>query len=307
SHGPILIGTIFNVLLYGKCRLYRCKYRANDRWFMKALVLFLFVADTMNSVFDITYTYDSLVNHYSTSTFYPAMVSLVAAAVQAFFTWRVKVLTGNIWLVMLLVLTVVGGTVGGIATSIAIRIVPNWLEFQRFKVPVIVWLVTSAVVDSTITVVLTWNLRRHKTGFQHTDDVLDKIIRLTVQTGLITSIWAIVDLIVFLAIPTGIHLIFNFPLSKLYSNSLLSSLNARGNFTHSGTPTDDWKANRKAVRSPSLPRPQIVRPEVYVNVESHEMSDRPQDDAKAEVFGAQGIHSTVVDIKRSAFDAKQAV
>ena len=59
----------------------------------------------------------------------------------------------------------------------------------------------------------------------------------TVQTGLITSVWAIVDLIVFLSIvrarlypgrpslilllqPTGIHLIFNFPLSKLYSTSL---------------------------------------------------------------------------------------
>jgi hypothetical protein len=54
----------------------------------------------------------------------------------------------------------------------------------------------------------------------------------TIQTGMITSIWAIVDCVVYLADvcpflihiscvlrllePTGTHLIFNVPLSKLY-------------------------------------------------------------------------------------------
>jgi hypothetical protein len=50
--------------------------------------------------------------------------------------------------------------VGGIATSIAIGIIPNWLEFQKFEAPVIVWLVTSAIVDVTITFFLTWHLVR---------------------------------------------------------------------------------------------------------------------------------------------------
>ena len=59
--------------------------------------------------------------------------------------------------------------------------------------------------------------RKHRTGFQRTDDVLSKIIRresftymcigsgicslasVTVQTGLITAVCALVDLVLFLA------------------------------------------------------------------------------------------------------------
>jgi hypothetical protein len=65
------------------------------------------------------------------------------------------------------------------------------------------------------------------------------------ETGLATVVCATIDLILFLADPVGMcvcpmllamndkrdaiyrHLVFNFPLAKLYTNSLLSSLNAR--------------------------------------------------------------------------------
>ncbi|KAF7793528.1 hypothetical protein EIP86_004642 [Pleurotus ostreatoroseus] len=67
--------------------------------------------------------------------------------------------------------------VGGIGTAIAIHFVPEFTQFQKFQVVVIVWLICAAVCDATITIALTWHLRRHKTGFQGTDDVLNKIIR----------------------------------------------------------------------------------------------------------------------------------
>ena len=87
-------------------------------------------------------------------------------------------------------------------------------------------------------------------------------IQVTVQTGAITAVCAIVDLIVYLVDNTGTyvlrcrisrqllisnnissHLIFNVPLSKLYTNSLMSSLNARGGWkfaqsSASATPTN---------------------------------------------------------------------
>ncbi|KAL4248567.1 hypothetical protein AB1N83_014126 [Pleurotus pulmonarius] len=53
----------------------------------------------------------------------------------------------------------------------------------------------------------------------------------TLQTGLLTSIFASLDAILFLAIPdTAYNFALDFPLSKLYTNSLLSSLNARGEY-----------------------------------------------------------------------------
>ncbi|VDC00698.1 unnamed protein product [Peniophora sp. CBMAI 1063] len=300
-HGPILIGTILNVLLYGISLTQTFFYVSTfkqDRWILKALVFVIFVADTMNSVFDVVYIYDALVLHYddpaaiATANWVfatdPAMGSLIASMVQVFFAWRVKVLTGNVWVAILLYLGAVISGLGGVAVSIAIGIVPNWLEFQRFEAPVIVWLVTSALVDTTITGFLTYHLRKHRTGFQRTDDVLSKIIRLTVQTGLITSVWAIVDLAVFLAIPTGLHLIFNFPLAKLYSNSLLSSLNARSSLNGGTTSTSENRvAQQKSPHAGRMGPEQMVsftnsvRPEVYIDVESHELSDRV--DSKGDV------------------------
>ncbi|KAI0036513.1 hypothetical protein K488DRAFT_40942 [Vararia minispora EC-137] len=290
SHGPILIGTILNTVLYGisiaQTSSDRCPLSTyhRDKLWMKLIVLLVFVADTMNAVFDVEYTYNSLINHYND----PAAIqkanwalvdhrspqSIVGTIVQLFFSWRVKVLTGSNIAVACLVVGSIISCLGGIATSIAIGIVPMWQEFQRFEIPVIIWLTISALVDSTITIIMVWHLRRHKRGFKVSDDILDKLIRLTVQTGMITSLWAIVDLVVFLAIPTGLHLIFNFPLGKLYSNSLLSSLNSRAGWKYNSNSEDISSMGGQLSRRPdmvtfgSVP----IRPEVYIDVESHEMA-----------------------------------
>ncbi|KAE9390870.1 hypothetical protein BT96DRAFT_801391, partial [Gymnopus androsaceus JB14] len=102
---------------------------------------------------------------------------------------------------------------------------------------VIMWLVGECLGDIAITCVLYSFVlalltricsHKHKTGFEASDVLVDRIIRLTVQTGLITACCATLDIVFFLTDPTGIHLIFNFPLAKLYTNSVMSSLNSRG-------------------------------------------------------------------------------
>ncbi|VDC00701.1 unnamed protein product [Peniophora sp. CBMAI 1063] len=290
AHGPIFIGTILNVCLYGisiaQTYMYMQTYK-KDRVWMKILVGFIFLADTLNAVFDVEYTYSSLVLHYNdpeaiqkaTWVFAtdPALTSIVGTTVQLFFAWRVMVLTRSYVATGLLVVGSIISCLGGIATSIAIGIIPEWEMFQKFEVPVIIWLTVSALVDTSITGIMVWHLRKSKRGFKHSNDMLDRIIRLTVQTGLITSLWAVVDLIVFLSIPTGLHLIFNFPLSKLYSNSLLSSLNSRQGWklnTDSEEATSAAAMNGNTSRRPadmvtfgSVP----MRPEVFIDVESHEM------------------------------------
>ncbi|EEB95343.1 hypothetical protein MPER_05698, partial [Moniliophthora perniciosa FA553] len=113
---------------------------------------------------------------------------------------------------------------------------------------VLVWLVGQCVADVAITLILVEYLwvvvffflfslanpicrRKHKTGFHSSDQLVDRIIRMTVQTGLTTSLCAVADLILYLVNPTGLHLIFNFPLAKLYTVSLMSSLNSRAAVT----------------------------------------------------------------------------
>ncbi|KAK0498735.1 hypothetical protein EDD18DRAFT_49162 [Armillaria luteobubalina] len=173
------------------------------------------------------------------------MKGIISGLVQLFFAWRIFVLTSSACLCGIVVLLALFGTAGGIATAAECGITSQFVQFQKFQDVVTIWLVSDCLCDIIITFLLVRHLvsilysctrvnikthkeqRGQKTGFKRSDDLIDKIIRITVQTGLITSVCALVDLITFLSLPTGIHLIFNLPLSKLYTNSLMSSLNSR--------------------------------------------------------------------------------
>jgi len=83
--------------------------------------------------------------------------------------------------------------------------------------PALTWLLSSAIADVIITSSLAIDLSRRKSGFGPTDDVIRKIIRLTIQTGFITAFFTVLDVVSFLAGPrTMVYIIFIpiFPSSK---------------------------------------------------------------------------------------------
>ncbi|KAI0081648.1 hypothetical protein K474DRAFT_1681985 [Panus rudis PR-1116 ss-1] len=293
TYGPIFIGMVFNILLYGimitQTFLYFNTYK-NDKLWMKFFVGFLFVCDTANCAFDITFVYTALITEFGDdnalqfASWDPAMTAIIALCVQLFFAWRMKVLTGSYLAVVAVAGCSIAQWCGGIGTAIAVRIVPKFVEFQKFQVIVIIWLAFSAVADVGITIALVWHLRKHKTGFSATDDIVNKIIRLTVQTGLITALCATTDLILFLASPSGLHLIFNLPLSKLYTNSLMSSLNSRAGWKYGASIgkniSPDVESSRALLdRGTHAQAYRVSQPSqrVYIDVESHEMVDRVGD------------------------------
>jgi len=292
--GPTLVGTFFNLILYGvsltQVYIYFTTYKRDQLW-LKVYICCLFLADTINSVFDMFYSYDRLVNNFgnmdaqgiATWVFAagPAMTGIMGATVQMFFGWRVKVLTGNMWAVSVIVTLAVAELLGGLATAIATGFVPEFLDTERIRSVVIVWLVSSAIVDTLITVILVSHLRKNRTGFEFTDDVINKIIRLTVQTGMITSVWAIIDLGLYLGSPSGVHVSFNWVLAKLYTNSLMSSLNSRAGWKYGSSASNNQSGQSRSnpefsfnKRPPEVVSfyPPTTRPEIYVNVESHEMT-----------------------------------
>ncbi|KZT09390.1 uncharacterized protein LAESUDRAFT_748519 [Laetiporus sulphureus 93-53] len=289
TYGPIFVGCVLNILLYGimitQTFLYFTVYKRDKLW-MKLFVGLLFLCDTLNCAFDIAFVYMPLVNgfgdikslNYASWVFGtdPAMTAFIAMFVQMFFAWRVKVLTGSIPAVLFIMFCSFCQWCGGLGTSIAVGMIPEFTHFQQFEVIVIIWLAFSAVADSAITTALVWHLRKHRTGFSQTDDIVNKIIRLTVQTGLITALCAIIDLILFLATPAGLHLIFNLPLSKLYTNSLMSSLNSRAGWKYGnvGASTGASEISRANMKGLSMHGDMGKRgQEVFIDVESHEMID----------------------------------
>ncbi|KAJ7100288.1 hypothetical protein B0H15DRAFT_944623 [Mycena belliarum] len=222
----------------------------------------------------------------------PATTAIIAFLVQLFYIRRVKLLTGSVWLALLVGACALSGLAGGIVTSVEVLLEPHFRDFIHFKSVVIVWLAGECVCDIMIATILVVHLRFHKSGIASTDILVDRIIRLTVQTGLATALCATIDLILFLSDPlalqvtyflnvmladrTGLHyfrhLSFNIPLCKLYTNSLLSSLNSR---TPEGTATADSARGLMTSKRSSMlhPPPEIRRGSVFIDVESIRVSD----------------------------------
>lgn len=199
-----------------------------------------------------------------------ALTAIMAGAVQLFFAWRVKVLTSSWISASSVCFTALLAVAGGIATAAKANAQQAVTDFQAFKIIVIIWLVSSCVCDFLITGALVWYLRGHKTGFEQSDELMDRIIRLTVQTGLITSICAMLDLITFLAIASpNVHIIFTGMLGKLYTNALMSSLNARSGWSYSVSSKTNLYTSRK---KDDVVRLTTANTEVFVQVERHEMT-----------------------------------
>ncbi|OCH83817.1 hypothetical protein OBBRIDRAFT_765005 [Obba rivulosa] len=241
SFGPTCIGMVLTVLLYGvlvmQTFFYYNTFKRDKPWW-KYLVFFLFVGETIHSGFLVALVYVPLVNHFGdimsvaqTNHWIlgidPVLTVSVVMLVQLFDAWRIRIITRNNLAVLLISVCSLCQWLGGLGTALSLTVVRDFTKFRHFEMPVSMWLASSAVADIAITIILVTFLRKHKTGILSTDDVANRIIRMTVQTGLITTLCAMTDLCLFLSTPSGLHMIFNLPLSKLYSNSLISSLNSR--------------------------------------------------------------------------------
>ncbi|EIW84553.1 hypothetical protein CONPUDRAFT_100731 [Coniophora puteana RWD-64-598 SS2] len=280
--GPFFIGVMINILLLGvlllQVYLYFSSYK-KDKFWMKFFIWVLFIMDIVNTVFLVIYVYGRLIVDFGNETTIatenwvfsidPISAGIITAMVQCFFAWRVKVITNNIWGVLAICICALGNFTGALASCIYSTFRTSFLEFQTFENVVIVWLAASALGDIIIATVLVKHLRSLRTGFAATDDIVNKVIRLTLQTGLLTAICASINLIIFCADTSGVYLIFNIPLPKLYTNSLMSSLNSRkgGGFDSS------QRSGSAQMLSGGRAGQAQSGPQVVVSVESHELKE----------------------------------
>ncbi|KAF5350316.1 hypothetical protein D9758_012808 [Tetrapyrgos nigripes] len=261
---PVFIGALISYLLMGTLivQLYIYYMSApNDRLVVKFTVYLVFVLDLVSTVATTDsvwlmlisgwgrFEYLHLVDWGFTTT--PLWNSLSSAVVQVFFGWRVWMLGSHnsinkfekkFWRVMtVLILMVSVIQVVGAVVSTARFFPINDLAFVSIVFPsTATWLAASATADVMITVCMTVLLRRAiaRSRIEHfshitrqTDLFLTRIIRSTIETAAITAGAAILELILFFRLPnTGLHIAIALILSKLYTNTLLASLNSRAYF-----------------------------------------------------------------------------
>ncbi|KZT09153.1 uncharacterized protein LAESUDRAFT_810799 [Laetiporus sulphureus 93-53] len=258
--GPFVFGLAFNwglqsVLTVQTYIYYLCF--PHDRWTQKCLVYVLCIYEWVQTGLITAFTYRLLLWATSTSTqsFSSAiddfelfsgnawvtiyiMGAVQSAAVQIYFSRRIYILSRSYvipcFTVFVALAQLSAGLVGGVQTF---KTITDCLrgsygavysyEVLNIDVATYVWLAASTICDLTIAVSLVVLLFRLKNGLKWTDIIINRLIKVVVETGSLTAVTAVVTLGLFVG-GTGESAICPLLiLSKLYANSVLITLNNR--------------------------------------------------------------------------------
>ncbi|OCH89344.1 hypothetical protein OBBRIDRAFT_794379 [Obba rivulosa] len=310
--GAVELGILISTMLYGMSTIQVFSYleigKRDSRW-LKLFVASIWILETIHTALIWVFLHSLTVSNYGDETvlskieptFAASVVihDFVGAAVQSFYAYRVYALSHNIifsiiqWLGSLLRIAL-------ILTLLAFAVQSPSLEdlVSAHKGVTIAIVTTSAAVDVLNTTMLCYNLTTYRrNGTKQTTRTIDKIILWSVETGLITSLVAIAILIVMLALPQatiweGLMMIY----AKLYSNSLLVSLNARGSLRQiaNATGTVGISTIKIAYEQPPS-RSNAVRPSLS-STNHNDICSQQYEQAKPIAVHVDTKFSTVTDV-----------
>ncbi|KAL1732775.1 hypothetical protein EV714DRAFT_270403 [Schizophyllum commune] len=246
--GASLVGALCAAALYGVSCVqtwwYFTRYGA-DVWYIKALVLLVFVFDTVHQILISHTVYFYVVSNYNNPGslnnmtwfvrrfLWPLEVlfnGMIGLLVQGFLTMRVWKLSNKCkWLTGLITGLVVSEFACSVVFTAKSLQLETWSQLSSMKPLSMTVNVLGAVADVIIAAGLFFYLHRSRTGFKKSDTMISKLIMFAVSTGMLTSVCAIGSLIsISVWGDTLIYVAFYFrQLGQTYSNSLLATLNAR--------------------------------------------------------------------------------
>ncbi|KAJ7754594.1 hypothetical protein B0H16DRAFT_1542905 [Mycena metata] len=240
--GPRLVGLILNWWLLGALTVQVYVYHVNfpkDKRLLKAIVYVVYLLDwaqTASATYDafqwFVYGWGSIPAMFGVFSSFlnvPALSSVIGAVVQVFFGWRIFSLSKS-WvtfaIIIFLALLQLGG--GGAVSYYLFTDASEVTRSDGLVRAVGVRLGVSAAVDTVIAAAMTYFLVRSRSQvLSGMNTVISRLVALTIETGTITAIAAIVDLIFFLKAHNGLHQVSGVTLCKLYSNTLLVLFNNR--------------------------------------------------------------------------------
>ncbi|KAI9446017.1 hypothetical protein H4582DRAFT_522065 [Lactarius indigo] len=234
---PLLFGPLFNWTLYGILCVQIYVYSYNfpiDGRSIKFTAYFVFVLETAQTALtgaDMYYWFIGgfgNVERLSHSHFAPIDIAIVNAiielVVQGYFCYRIWVLNKrSLWLCVIIAVCAVIQAVAAIWLGITSLKVGKYV---LSKAGLYLWSIPSAFADILIAVAMTLQLRKASSDFSNF--VLIRVVRLTVETNALTAAMAITSLVLYAAFPNEVYYVYiTAIIGKLYSNTLLASLNNR--------------------------------------------------------------------------------
>ncbi|KIP11084.1 hypothetical protein PHLGIDRAFT_125189 [Phlebiopsis gigantea 11061_1 CR5-6] len=245
--GVLFLANIFVAILFAitsvQTYIYYHQCAEDGRW-MKNVVFFLWGLDALHFAFSTHTVYHYAVSNFTNpgalakETFSLAGNMIVAGISDLIVTF---VLTFRIWkfntektIVKVVIVVIVIASIFMLGSDIAVPILAlrgsaTYLEFQQHYSWL--WYITfgtRAGVDLIIAASFYVMLHPYRSGFRRTSSVIRLVILYTINTCALTSVFAILSVVLYAAIPTSfIGFATAMQLPKLMLNSLLAVLNSR--------------------------------------------------------------------------------
>ncbi|KAK0196028.1 hypothetical protein F5146DRAFT_314796 [Armillaria mellea] len=214
--GPVSVAGLLHLGLFGTLSVQLCLYYLafpNDRNFIKHLVYGIYIVEfvqTMLVVHDAFAVFGSGFNRIENLTGMhfiwltgPFMSGVAACASHVFYADRILMLSKSPIIPILITCVSLTSSVAAVLTGVYSFQAGNIADLQdrKMSIIVVIWCGAAALCDAVIAIYMTYYLMRNDTGFCRTRIILTKLIRLTTETGSVTAVVALLNLILFLAFP----------------------------------------------------------------------------------------------------------
>ncbi|KDR71255.1 hypothetical protein GALMADRAFT_143958 [Galerina marginata CBS 339.88] len=159
----------------------------------------------------------------------PVISGLVAFVAHSFYAYRIAVFSQKKYLPGCVILLACLSFSASIAVGVEMKDAEFFTHFVKKDslVTVGIWQAGSAACDVLIAASMTYYLRRHDTEIPETQDLLTRIIRLTIETGSLTATIAIITLTLTFLTGKNYYQASVAVLGKMYSNSMMVAFNSR--------------------------------------------------------------------------------
>ncbi|TFK71971.1 hypothetical protein BDN72DRAFT_836897 [Pluteus cervinus] len=243
---PTLVGCLLNWFLFGSLTVqvydYFLRFHANDRIGLKCLVYGLYIAETVGTALVTVTSYEILLGSWGDvvgllacpASGPPNLVvsNSIAFIVQLFFAWRITCLRQTLFAKIGAGLTVASAIFSLIASMLFLK---EYIKNRDANLKVLtetvnLWILSAFVCNFIIAATMVSVLWRARaaTNYQQTKTVLNHLIVHTIETGGLTAIVATVEMGLFIYSPHSyLHLSMFYIIGRVYSNSLVASVNGR--------------------------------------------------------------------------------
>ncbi|KAF8900386.1 hypothetical protein CPB85DRAFT_160417 [Mucidula mucida] len=244
TSAPLLTGFMVHWCLFSTLSVQTYLYydaAVNDRLLTRCLVYGVYMLEFVQTAF---VTYDAFkifalgfgdlesltAVHFHWLTI-PVMSAIVSCISQLFYAYRIFILSKrNAFAPSVIAIISFGSAIGGILTGyMAYRTGDaSQLNTPGTSIAIGFWCGGAALCDILIAAFMTHYLAKHDSDFRHTQRLISRLIRITVETGTLTAVGALLDLILFFVFPfQEVYMSVALWLPKLYANAMIMVINAR--------------------------------------------------------------------------------